>query len=181
MKYRLDPQPLEWLDRSRSVSFRFEGETFTGFAGDSFSSALLASGQQLLGRSFKYHRPRSVLSMANHDVNALFQSAEEPNIRGDVTPVAEGVELRACNVNGTLANDRDRYIGLLSRFLPVGFYYKAFHKPRRFFPFWERLIREKAGLGTIDTRWSARRKPKQYGFCDLLVIGAGGPAASRPP
>ena len=121
MKYRLDPQPLEWLDRSRSVSFRFEGETFTGFGGDSYSSALLASGQQLLGRSFKYHRPRSVLSMANHDVNALFQSAEEPNIRGDVTPLAEGVELRACNVNGTLANDRDSYIGLLLPFPAGGF------------------------------------------------------------
>ncbi|MBR9885389.1 MAG: FAD-dependent oxidoreductase, partial [Oceanospirillales bacterium] len=173
MKYRLDPQPLEWIDRSESMSFDFEGQRFSGFKGDSLTSALLAGGQKLLGRSFKYHRPRSALSLANHDVNALFQSAEATNIRGDVTPVSEGLKLRACNVNGTLANDKDTYIGLLSRFLPVGFYYKAFHKPKKFFPFWERLIREKAGLGEISTQWSAIRQPKQYGFCDLLVIGAG--------
>ncbi|MBS99874.1 MAG: aminomethyltransferase [Oceanospirillaceae bacterium] len=173
MKFRLDPQPLEWIDRSESVSFRFEGQTFSGFSGDSLTSALLAGGQKLLGRSFKYHRPRSVLSMANHDVNALFQSSDATNIRGDVTLVSEGLDLRACNVNGTLANDKDRYIGLLSRFLPVGFYYKTFHKPKKFFPYWERLIREKAGLGEINTSWSATRQPKRYGFCEVLVIGAG--------
>ncbi|TCK07209.1 2Fe-2S iron-sulfur cluster-binding protein [Marinobacterium mangrovicola] len=173
MKYRLDPQPLEWIDRRESVSFRFEGQSFSGFRGDSLSSALLASGQKLLGRSFKYHRPRGVLSMANHDVNALFQSDEATNIRGDVTPVSEGLDLRACNVNGSLANDKDSYIGLLSRFLPVGFYYKAFHKPKKYFPFWEKIIREKAGLGEINTDWTATRQPKQYGFCDVLVIGAG--------
>ncbi|GGB85246.1 aminomethyltransferase [Marinobacterium zhoushanense] len=173
MKYRLEPQSLEWINRSETLNFSLEGQTFSGFKGDSISSALLAGGQKLLGRSFKYHRPRSVLSMANHDVNALFQSGEATNIRGDVTPVDDGLALRACNVNGTLSNDRDSYIGLLSRFLPVGFYYKAFHKPKKFFPFWERLIREKAGLGEISTDWSATRQPKKYGFCDLLVIGGG--------
>ena len=162
MNFRLDPQPLEWIDRSQQVGFRFEGKQYTGFKGDSISAALLASGQQLLGRSFKYHRPRSALSFANHDVNALFQSDEATNIRGDVVGLSEGMELRACNVNGSLEHDRDTYIGLLSRFLPVGFYYKAFHKPKKLFPLWERIIREKAGLGSISTDWSAQRQAKQY-------------------
>ncbi len=173
MTSRLDPQPLEWLDRSETRSFEFEGKRYTGFDGDSISSALLASDQTLLGRSFKYHRPRGAVTLANHDVNALFQSAEEPNIRGDVTPLQAGMSLTACNVNGSLEKDKDQIIGKISRFLPVGFYYKAFHKPKKLFPMWERVIREKAGLGTIDTHWTARRKAKTYGFCDLLVIGAG--------
>lgn len=173
MNFRLNPQPLEWIDRSQQVGFRFEGKPYTGFKGDCISAALLASGQQLLGRSFKYHRPRSVLSLANHDVNALFQSHESTNIRGDVVTVGEGMDLLACNVNGSLEHDRDSYIGKLSRFLPVGFYYKAFHKPKKLFPFWERIIREKAGLGSISTAWSAQRQAKQYGFCEVLVIGGG--------
>ena len=173
MKYRLDPQPLEWIDRTNRVSFRFEGQSFQGYAGDSISAALLASGQSLLGRSFKYHRPRGVLTLANHDINALFQSPEATNIRGDVEPVTEGLSLEACNVNGTLAKDRDRFIGLFARFMPVGFYYKAFHRPKHLFPFWERKIREKAGLGRVDTGWAAQRQSKRYDFCDLLVVGAG--------
>ncbi len=173
MTSRLDSQPLEWVDRSETRSFEFEGKRYTGFTGDSISSALLASDQTLLGRSFKYHRPRGAVTLANHDVNALFQSSEEPNIRGDVTPLEAGMSLTACNVNGSLEKDKDQIIGKLSRFLPVGFYYKSFHKPKKLFPMWERVIREKAGLGTIDTRWDARRKAKTYGFCDLLVVGAG--------
>ena len=173
MRSRLDPQPLEWIDRSTAYDFELEGQNHTGFRGDSITSALLASGQSLLGRSFKYHRPRGAMTLANHDVNALFQSAEEPNIRGDVTSLQPGMSLTACNVNGSLARDRDQLIEKLSRFLPVGFYYKAFHSPKKLFPMWERLIREKAGLGRINTDWTVRRQPKTYGFCDLLVIGAG--------
>ena len=85
MTSRLDQQPLEWIDRSESCGFEFEGRHYTGYRGDSITSALLAAGQTLLGRSFKYHRPRGAVTLANHDVNALFQSSEEPNIRGDVT------------------------------------------------------------------------------------------------
>ena len=73
MSSRLPPVPGEWLDRSQELSFRFEGRGHTGFSGDVITSALLASGVKVLGRSFKYHRPRGVLSMANHDVNALVE------------------------------------------------------------------------------------------------------------
>ncbi len=173
MKSRLDPQPLEWIDRTAPVNFQFEGKACKGYQGDSISSALLASGQSLVGRSFKYHRPRGVLTMANHDVNAMFESREATNIRGDVTSVTEGLVVRACNVNGSLEKDRDSIIGLFSRFMPVGFYYKTFHRPKKLLPFWERMIRQKAGLGRVDLSWSEQRQSKRYDFCELLVIGAG--------
>ena len=80
----------EWIDRSQPIEFTFEGTRFTGYQGDTIASALWASGQQILGRSFKYHRPRGILSFANHDVNSLMQSGQRLNIRADVTPLEEG-------------------------------------------------------------------------------------------
>ena len=73
MKDRLPPQPGEWIDRTRTLRFTFEGRSCTGFVGDTITSALLANGVRLLGRSFKYHRARGVYSLANHDVNALME------------------------------------------------------------------------------------------------------------
>ncbi|HXH01709.1 MAG TPA: 2Fe-2S iron-sulfur cluster-binding protein [Candidatus Competibacteraceae bacterium] len=170
---RLPPQPREWIDRNRPLRFSFEGREYTGFAGDTVTSALLANGQMLLGRSFKYHRPRGVLSAANHDVNAMLQTADATNIRGDVTRIADGQAYSATNTRGGLARDRWRFLQHLAPLLPVGFYYKAFHTPKRLFPFWEKQIRALAGLGTLDTRWPREIAPKRYGFCDVLVIGAG--------
>ncbi|HEV3003181.1 MAG TPA: 2Fe-2S iron-sulfur cluster-binding protein, partial [Pirellulales bacterium] len=172
-RWRLAKQPDEWIDRSRPVRFRFEGRAYTGFAGDTITSALAANGVRLLGRSFKYHRPRGLYSMANHDVNVLIASAGETNIRADVTPIWEGAELTAVNTFGGLEQDRARFIDRLGRFLPVGFYYKSFHTPRRWFPFWERQMRALAGLGAIDPNTPRRRTPKAYAWCDVAVIGAG--------
>ena len=95
MKLRLGPQPLEWIDRNVSVTFDFEGKRVTGFEGDVITSALWAEGRKVLGRSFKYHRRRGLMSFANHDINALFQTAEMPNVRGDVTPAKNGLSLTA--------------------------------------------------------------------------------------
>ncbi|WP_040570943.1 2Fe-2S iron-sulfur cluster-binding protein [Methyloversatilis thermotolerans] len=164
--------PDEWLDRSRVVRFRFEGRSFEGFAGDSISSALWAAGQRTLGRSFKYHRPRGILSAANHDVNVMVQDGQRLNTRGDVVEVREGMDLSAVNTFGGLANDRARHLNRLSRFLPVGFYYKAFHN-KRLFPLWERMFRRVTGLGVLDFSTPHIRTPKRYDFCDVLVIGAG--------
>jgi sarcosine oxidase subunit alpha len=154
------------------MSFRFEGRDYTGCAGDSIASALAASGVGVLGRSFKYHRPRGLLSAANHDVNAMMQWGGTPNLRADATPLAAGMDLRAINTFGTLERDPGRVLGYLSRFLPVGFYYKAFHS-KRLFPLWERMFRAMTGLGRVDISTPRLRTPKRYGFCDVLVVGAG--------
>jgi len=162
----------EWIDRDRPLRFRFEGREYNGFAGDTITSALLANGVHLLGRSFKYHRPRGVLSFANHDVNVMVQAGSEPNVRADVTPLEEGLDLRAVNTRGGLERDRGRFIEWLAPFLPVGFYYKAFHS-KTLFPFWERMIRGMAGLGTVDLTARRVRTAKRYDWCDVLVIGGG--------
>lgn len=171
--WRLPPQPDEWIDRSRSVQFRFEGRTYRGFEGDTISSALAANGVRLLGRSFKYHRPRGIYSLANHDVNVLVTDGRRTNLRADVTPIWEGADLAAVNTFGGLEHDRARYVNPFGRFLPVGFYYKTFHQPRRLFAFWERQMRAMAGLGAIDPHAPRHRTPKRYEWCDVLVVGAG--------
>ena len=173
LRWRLARQPGEWIDRARKVCFRFEGRVYAGFAGDTITSALAANGVRLLGRSFKYHRPRGLYSLANHDVNVLVSDGGQTNIRADVTPIWEGAELTAVNTFGGLEQDRVRFIDWFSRFLPVGFYYKTFHNPRRMFPFWERQMRAMAGLGSIDPKAPRLRTPKAYAWCDVAVIGAG--------
>ena len=169
---RLSPMPDEWLDRSRTLRFSFEGRTHEGLAGDTVASALWAAGVHTLGRSFKYHRPRGLLSAANHDVNLMLQAGQRLNVRGDVEPLADGLALTAVNTFGGLANDRARFLDRLSPFLPVGFYYKAFHG-KRLFPLWERMFRRITGLGTLDFDTPHVRTAKRYDFCDVLVIGAG--------
>lgn len=173
MSCRLTKQPLEWIDRGRTVRLRFEGRVVEGFAGDVISSALWAAGIRLLGRSFKYHRPRGLMSFANHDVNVLLEDSDDTHIRADVTPVNDGMSLYATNTLGGLARDRYRWLGKLAAWLPVGFYYKAFHSPRRLFPIWENIIRRAAGLGRVNTAWQRRITPKWYEHADVLVVGAG--------
>lgn len=170
---RLPARPGEWIDRDRVVEFWFEGQAYRGYAGDTVTSALVAAGLRSLGRSFKYHRQRGALSVANHDVNVLVDDGARTNLRGDVLPISDGLRLQAVNTKGGLAGDRHRHINRLAKLLPVGFYYKTFHRPRRLFPFWERRIRALAGLGTIKRDAPRVETPKRYDFCDVLVIGAG--------
>ena len=173
MHNRLPSQPGEYIDRSRPITITFEGRSYRGYAGDTISSLLLANGVKLLGRSFKYHRPRSVLSAANHDVNVMLESADDTNIRADVTSAVDGMRLWAINTVGGLRFDTMQVLNLLARFLPVGFYYKTFFRPRWLFPYWEKLIRRMTGLGKINTNWTAQRRRKRYAHCDVLVVGAG--------
>jgi sarcosine oxidase subunit alpha len=178
---RLGPQAGEWIDRERAFDFSFEGESASAFAGDTITSALLAGGRTVLGRSFKYHRPRGVLSAANHDVNVLLDGADAINVRADVTAPREGARYRVVNTRGGVDRDRARFIGALAPLLPVGFYYKAFHRPRALFPWWERLIRQLSGLGEITERHPGLRGTTRRANCDVLVIGMGaaGLAAAR--
>ena len=174
MDNRLPPREGEWIDRSQPVEFRFEGRTYNGFAGDVLSSALWANGVRLLGRSFKYHRPRGVYSLMGHDVNVMVENGQRFNLRGDVLPIESGADLHAVNTFGGLERDRLRIMDRFSKFLPVGFYYKAFHTPRKLFPIYENQMRKVAGLGKINPAYrSSSPSPKDYAFCDLLVVGAG--------
>lgn len=172
MSDRLPPIPGEWINRSQAIDFTFEQKRCWGYVGDTVTSALYASGQRILGRSFKYHRPRGILSLANHDINALMQSGQELNLRADVTPLEAGMSLSAINTFGGVMGDRASVLNFLSPFMPVGFYYKAFHS-KLLFPFWERLIRNMGGLGKVDVSTTHIRTPKRYDFCDVLVVGAG--------
>jgi sarcosine oxidase, subunit alpha len=170
--YRLDPHPEEWIDRSAVLNFVFEGKGYQGYRGDTISSALAAAAVPYMARSFKYHRPRSILSFANHDSNTLFQVDGVPNVRGDVTLLRDGMQVEAINTFGGLTRDKARVLDRFSRFLPVGFYYKAFHS-KRLFPRWERMFRALTGLGAVSLDAERRTTPKRYGFCDVLVIGGG--------
>jgi len=173
MSSRLPPVTGEWIDRSRGLDFTFDGKAYRGWVGDTPASALWAAGVHVLGRSFKYHRPRGVLSMANHDVNTMMQAGARLNLRADVEPLEAAMALTSVNTAGSASGDRLRFLNALGRFLPVGFYYKAFHRPKALFPFWERVFRRMTGLGTLDFNAPHIRTPKRYDFCDVLVVGAG--------
>ncbi|UZE27031.1 2Fe-2S iron-sulfur cluster-binding protein [Pseudomonas asplenii] len=168
------PVPMGLLiDRSQPLDFSFDGKSYQGFAGDSIASALLAHGRFLLSRSFKYHRPRGPLTMAGQDANTLVQLPREPNVLADTHLLENGEQVTGQNFSGSLDNDRDAYLGKFSRFMPVGFYYRSFYKPRGAWKLWEPIIRKKAGLGVLDLSFKPEYYDKAYLFADLAVIGAG--------
>ena len=161
------------LDRNTRIHFRFEGEPCEGFGGDTLSTALWASGARVLGRSFKYHRPRGVFSLSGIDANVLVEDSDTTNIRGDRTPVHEGMDVRAVNTLGGVRRDLLRVLGRLEAFTPVGFYYKAFHTPRSLYPLYESMLRRLGGLGRVNAAKPIEHTAKRYAFCDVLVVGAG--------
>jgi sarcosine oxidase subunit alpha len=170
------PRPFgSRIDRSRPLSFTFEGRRLQGLAGDSIASALAANGQWMLSRSFKHHRPRGAWSLAGAEASTLVQLPHEPNVAADLTPLEEGMRVTAQNVAGSLAWDRDAVIGRFGRFLPAGFYYRSFMGPSRhsWLTLWEPMIRRKAGLGVVDLRAPPRAFEKANLHCDVLVVGAG--------
>src|SRR5450830_1562630 len=168
------PAPMGLLiDRDQPLDFSFDGKAYQGFKGDSIASALLAYGRFLLSRSFKYHRPRGPLTMAGQDANSLVQLPNEPNVLADTNLLENGVQVTGQNFNGSLDNDKDAYLGKFSKFMPVGFYYRSFYKPKGAWKLWEPIIRKKAGLGVLDIKFQPEYFDKAYLFTDLAVIGAG--------
>ncbi len=172
---RLAPPYGRLIDRANPVAFRFEGQAYRGYVGDCIASALAAHDAWLLSRSFKYRRPRGVLTMAGQDANTLVQIGPEPNVLADRRAIVEGLEVRGQNYDGSLHSDRGRVVERLGAFMPVGFYYKAFYKPKGAWKFWEPLIRNRAGLGKVDLDARHGDFDKQYLFVDVAVVG-GGPA-----
>ena len=168
------PEPYgRWLDRQRRITFRFEGETYTGYAGDTLSTALWANGVRVLGRSFKYHRPRGIWGLSGIDANVLVEDAASTNVRGDHLALRDGMDLRAVNTVGGVRNDALRILGHFGALTPVGFYYKAFHTPKWLFPLYEKVLRGLGGLGRINAALPIKHTPKRCAFCDVLVVGGG--------
>ncbi|WP_220475342.1 FAD-dependent oxidoreductase [Paracoccus onubensis] len=163
------------IDRSAHIGFTFEGRSMAAHPGDTIASALAANGEWILSRSFKYHRPRGILTMAGQDANTLVQIGDEANARADLRPVTEGISVMPQNVSGSLRRDRGRIIDHLGRFLPVGFYYRSFFGPGRnsWLKWWEPIIRKSAGLGVVNLDPAPRRYLKETRYCDVLVVGAG--------
>ena len=166
------------IDRSRMLRFRFDGDEATGFAGDTLASALLAKGTRIVGRSFKYHRPRGILSAGSEEPNALVElrsgARREPNTKATTIELYDGLEARSQNHWPSLKFDVLAVNSLLSTIFVAGFYYKTFMWPSSF---WEKLyepiIRRAAGLGRGAGVGDPDRYEHAYAFCDVLVIGAG--------
>jgi sarcosine oxidase, subunit alpha len=118
------------VDHGHTVDFTFEGKAYQGLKGDTVASALAANGQWILSRSFKYHRPRGVLTMAGQDANTLVQLKDEPNVLADRLEISPGLAVMGQNYKGSLEDDKDMLIDRFGRFLPVGFYYRTFIRPR---------------------------------------------------
>ncbi|AWB47719.1 sarcosine oxidase subunit alpha [Gemmobacter aquarius] len=167
------------IDRTKPVRFSFDGKDYTGFKGDTLASALLANGVKLVGRSFKYHRPRGILTAGSEEPNAMVEilqgnHQQTPNTRATVQELYDGLKARSQNRFPSLRFDVMSVNDMVSPFLSAGFYYKTFMWPRAF---WEKLyepvIRRAAGLGSLSGRDDDDAYEKAWAFCDVLVIGAG--------
>ncbi|WP_371223248.1 sarcosine oxidase subunit alpha family protein [Roseovarius sp. 2305UL8-3] len=166
------------IDRSTTFNFTFNGKAMQGHPGDTLASALIANGQKLVGRSFKYHRPRGIFSSGSEEPNALVQlrsgAHQEPNTRATVTELFDGLSATSQNHRGSLEYDLMAITDFASPFLSAGFYYKTFMWPKAF---WEKLyepmIRASAGLGRLSMKEDPDSYDKGFLHCDLLVIGAG--------
>ncbi|MBY0562063.1 sarcosine oxidase subunit alpha family protein [Hyphomicrobium sp.] len=166
------------IDRSQLLDFTFDGVPYTGYAGDTLASALLANGVRLVGRSFKYHRPRGILTAGSEEPNALVElrsgARREPNTRATVAELFGGLEAKSQNRFPSLSLDLLAINGLVSPFLSAGFYYKTFMWPAAF---WEKLyepmIRRAAGLGRAAPEQDPDSYDKATAYCDVLVVGSG--------
>ncbi|WP_323120175.1 sarcosine oxidase subunit alpha family protein [Burkholderia alba] len=165
------------INRAIPLTFTFNGRTYQGFQGDTLASALLANGVHFVARSFKYHRPRGIVTAGVEEPNAVVQletgAYSVPNARATEVELYQGLVATSVNAAPSLEHDRMAINQKFSRFLPAGFYYKTFMWPRRFWPKYEEKIREAAGLGKAPDTPDADRYDKCYAHCDVLVVGGG--------
>lgn len=166
------------INRRRDFAFTFDNRQYFGYEGDTVASALVANGVKLVGRSFKYHRPRGLFSAGTEEPNALLTIGKgadaDPNTRATVQELFDGLSARSQNYRGTLTRDFMAVNDLLAPFLSAGFYYKTFMWPAAF---WEKLyepiIRAAAGLGRLSGEEDPSVYDKGFLHCDVLIIGAG--------
>ena len=166
------------IDPAITHEFRFDGKSYTGHAGDTLASALLANGVRLMGRSFKYHRPRGVLTAGSEEPNALVElrsgARQEPNTRATTAELFDGLVAKSQNRIGSLRFDLMAVNDRFSNFLTAGFYYKTFMWPAAFWEkIYEPIIRKAAGLGSLSLLDDPDVYDKGFLHCDLLIVGAG--------
>jgi methylglutamate dehydrogenase subunit C len=169
-----------WIDRSRRLQLSFDGRTLSAYPGDTLASALLADGPKLVGRSFKYHRPRGIMASGVEEPNALVELRDsgrhEPNAQATTVEAFDGLTARSQNGWPSLSLDFAATNEFFSRFLGAGFYYKTFVGPfsgTRFWMICEHFIRRAAGMGKAPTIEDPDTYEKVNAFCDVLIIGAG--------
>ncbi|MCP3868395.1 MAG: sarcosine oxidase subunit alpha [Gammaproteobacteria bacterium] len=162
---------------SRPITFSFNGKTLQGYQGDTLASALLANGIHLVGRSWKYHRPRGILGSGTEEPNAVVQlgigARTVPNVLATQLEIYEGLEASSVNCWPSLEHDLLSVNGWFSRLMPAGFYYKTFMWPKSMWMKYEQAIRRASGLGVSPNLPDPDRYEKTYAHCDVLVVGAG--------
>ena len=175
-KFRLDKSGH--INRNKKISFKFNGKKYFGYEGDTLASALLANGVHLVGRSFKYHRPRGFLGAGVDEPNAHVQlyngSKTEPNAIATTIELVEGLIAKSQNCWPSVLFDFGAINNLLSNFFPAGFYYKTFMWPKSFWhKVYEPIIRKAAGLGVAPLKPDPDRYEHIFEYCDILVAGSG--------
>ena len=165
------------IERDRPVEFTFNGARYEGYLGDTLASALLANDVRLVARSFKYHRPRGIFGSGVDEPNALVQletgARTLPNYVATQIELYDGLEAASVNCWPSVGFDVRAVNGLISRFLPPGFYYKTFMWPRAMWPLYEKVLRAAGGLGVAPGESDADRYDKTHAHCDVLVVGSG--------
>ena len=167
-----------YINRNKLINFQFNGKNFTGYEGDTLASALLANGIHLVGRSFKYHRPRGFFAAGVDEPNAKLQvelnGHSEPNVNATEIELVEGLSATSQNCWPSVEFDIGAINNLLNKFFPAGFYYKTFMWPKSFwYKVYEPFIRKAAGLGIASVQKDKERYEHKFEYCDLLVTGSG--------
>ena len=178
MSKNLRVKTSKFIDETYRVSFKFNGSRYYGYKGDTLASALLANDIHLVGRSFKYHRPRGIMTSGSEEPNAIVQlhnnsDRTEPNVRATEIEIYEGLEASSQNCWPSVNFDIGGINNLLSPLLPAGFYYKTFMWPASFWEKYEYFIRKSAGLGKSPTTPDPDIYEHEYIHCDVLIVGAG--------
>lgn len=178
MSENLRVKASNFIDETTRISFKFNGKTYYGFKGDTLASALISNNVHLVGRSFKYHRPRGIMTAGSEEPNAIVQlgsdnALTEPNVRTTEVEIYEGLEASSQNCWPSVNFDIGGINNILSPFLPAGFYYKTFMWPASFWEKYEYFIRKSAGLGKSPTKPDPDIYDHKYTHCDVLIIGAG--------
>ncbi|HSK92052.1 MAG TPA: 2Fe-2S iron-sulfur cluster-binding protein [Euzebyales bacterium] len=172
---RLAAQAGEVLDRGRRIDFTWNGAVHRAYGGDTIASALAAGGVRVFSRSFKYHRPRGLLTATYHDPGCMVQVGDEPNVRGAHRRVEHDMAVRSQNAWPSLRLDLKAVNQAIARFLPPGFYYKTFMAPRPLWPLYQRVLRRFSAGGVVPGRPPTGSYDHRFAHCDVLVAG-GGPA-----